>query len=265
MVIVILPAFNEEEALPLLLERVQDAMTENGLTYRVIVVNDGSGDGTARVVDDLAGRMPVSRIDHERNRGLGEAVRTGLLRAVAEADEVSIMDAAWVLPNLNLARYDSLYLRPTGVSFRAVTGAGNRAGRRIEQTEFPIADQHKLAMRTDFEQAFREEFSAIAANPVSAVPGRRVLMAQGFLVDVVSSLPPDEPGTEYIQNLNWEATIVLELRDSMSDDIVARTVERERIQEIVDSDFVREQIRQLTSRWARLLHTRFDELSAIAR
>jgi hypothetical protein len=178
---------------------------------------------------------------------------------------VSIMDAAWVLPNLNLARYDSLYLRPTGVSFRAVTGAGNRAGRRIEQTEFPIADQHKLAMRTDFEQAFREEFSAIAANPVSAVPGRRVLMAQGFLVDVVSSLPPDEPGTEYIQNLNWEATIVLELRDSMSDDIVARTVERERIQEIVDSDFVREQIRQLTSRWARLLHTRFDELSAIAR
>jgi hypothetical protein len=178
---------------------------------------------------------------------------------------VSIMDAAWVLPNLNLARYDSLYLRPTGVSFRAVTGAGNRAGRRIEQTEFPIADQHKLAMRTDFEQAFREEFSAIAANPVAAVPGRRVLMAQGFLVDVVSSLPPDEPGTEYIQNLNWEATIVLELRDSMSDDIVARTVERERIQEIVDSDFVREQIRQLTSRWARLLHTRFDELSAIAR
>jgi dolichol-phosphate mannosyltransferase len=91
MVIVILPAFNEEEALPLLLERVQDAMTENGLTYRVIVVNDGSGDGTARVVDDLAGRMPVSRIDHERNRGLGEAVRTGLLRAVAEADERDIV------------------------------------------------------------------------------------------------------------------------------------------------------------------------------
>jgi len=177
----------------------------------------------------------------------------------------SIMDAAWVVPNLNLTRYNELYLRPTGVSFRAVAGAANRAGRRIEQTEFPITDEHKLAMRTDFEQAFREEFSAIAASPVSTVPGRRVLMVQGFLVDVVSSLPPDEPGSEFIQNLSWETTIVLELRDSMSDNILARTVERERVQEIVDSDFVREQIRQLTHRWGRLLHTRFDELSAIAR
>lgn len=213
------------------------------------------------VVVTLAGLPLLAHVQPLLETGTDAEITEDGLHRVA----VSLMDAAWVLPNLNLARYDSLYLRPTGVSFRAVTGAGNRAGRRIEQTEFPIADQHKLAMRTDFEQVFREEFSAIAANPVSAVPGRRVLMAQGFLVDVVSSLPPDEPGTEYIQNLNWEATIVLELRDSMSDNIVARTVERERIQEIVDSDFVREQIRQLTARWARLLHTRFDELSAIAR
>lgn len=91
MVIVILPAYNEEEALPLLLERVQESMRENGLEYRVIVVNDGSADGTAGVVDELKGRMPVSRIDHETNRGLGEAVRTGLLRAVAEADERDIV------------------------------------------------------------------------------------------------------------------------------------------------------------------------------
>lgn len=87
----ILPAYNEEEALPLLLERVQESMAENGFEYRVIVVNDGSSDGTAAVVDELARRMPVSRIDHDRNRGLGEAVRTGLLRAVAEAGERDVV------------------------------------------------------------------------------------------------------------------------------------------------------------------------------
>jgi hypothetical protein len=65
--------------------------------------------------------------------------------------------------------------------------------------------------------------------------------------------------------LAWQATIVLELRDSMSDDILARTVESERVQELVDSDFVREQTRQLAQRWARLLHTRFDEVVSIAR
>ena len=91
MVIVILPAYNEEKALPLLLGRVQDSMKENGLDYRVIVVNDGSSDGTARVVDELSASMPVTRIDHERNRGLGEAVRTGLLRAVAEAESRDIV------------------------------------------------------------------------------------------------------------------------------------------------------------------------------
>jgi hypothetical protein len=89
-------------------------------------------------------------------------------------------------------------------------------------------------------------------------------MVQGFLVDVSSDLPPAETGTAFIQNLSWEATIVLELRDSMSDDILARTVERERVQEIVDSGLLPEQMRQLVRRWARLLHTRFDELTAIA-
>ena len=78
MVTVILPAYNEEEALPLLLERVQESMEEAGLEYRVLVVNDGSSDGTAAAVDRMAERMPVARIDHESNRGLGEAVRRAL-------------------------------------------------------------------------------------------------------------------------------------------------------------------------------------------
>jgi hypothetical protein len=187
-----------------------------------------------------------------------EVSEDGLHRVAA-----SIMDAAWVVPELDLRRYDSLFLMPTGVSFRGVD-AGNRAGRRIEQTEFGITDKLRFEMRGYFQQVFREEFSAVARYPVSPVPGRRVVMAQGFLVDVTSGLPPGEAGTEFIQNLNWEATIVLELRDSMSDEILARTVERERVQELVDSDFVNEQVRQLVRRWARLLHTRFDELTAIA-
>lgn len=177
----------------------------------------------------------------------------------------SIMDAAWVVPDLDLSRYDSVYVRRTGVSFRPGGDSSNRAGQRIEHTDFAVPDDLKLELRSVFEQNFRDEFSKVDGMPASAVPGRRVLMAQGFLVDVSTSLPPDEAGTEFIQNLAWQATIVLELRDSMSDDILARTVESERVQELVDSDFVREQIRQLAQRWARLLHTRFDEVVGIAR
>jgi dolichol-phosphate mannosyltransferase len=91
MVIITLPAYNEEKALPLLLGRVAEAMRENQFEYRVIVVNDGSSDGSAAVVDELKGSMPLERIDHEINRGLGEAVRTGLLRALEDADEHDII------------------------------------------------------------------------------------------------------------------------------------------------------------------------------
>ena len=96
MIVLILPAYNEEEALPLLLERVQESMEENALDYRVWVVNDGSSDGTAACVDQMKSRMPVDRIDHEVNRGLGDAVRTGLLRAVSECgprDIIVTMDS----------------------------------------------------------------------------------------------------------------------------------------------------------------------------
>ena len=96
MIIVTLPAYNEAPSLRALLEALRKSMQEHGFAYRVILVNDGSIDGTPAVAEDLAGCMPLERIDHAENRGLGEAVRTGLLRAVelAGADDVVVtMDA----------------------------------------------------------------------------------------------------------------------------------------------------------------------------
>jgi dolichol-phosphate mannosyltransferase len=91
MVIITLPAFNEEHTLPVLLERTREAMAENDIEYRVIVVNDGSTDGTAAVVDRLATDMPITRIDHPTNRGLGETIRTGLMTALDGASDRDII------------------------------------------------------------------------------------------------------------------------------------------------------------------------------
>jgi dolichol-phosphate mannosyltransferase len=96
MIIVTLPAYNEEPSLRALLEALRESMREQRFTYRVILVNDGSTDGTPTVAEDLAGSMPLERIDHAENRGLGEAMRTGLWRAVRVAgddDIVVTMDA----------------------------------------------------------------------------------------------------------------------------------------------------------------------------
>jgi dolichol-phosphate mannosyltransferase len=91
MVIVTLPAYNEAQTLPTLLERIREAMEENRIEYRVIVVNDGSTDGTAESVDRMRDALPITRIDHEVNRGLGEAIRTGLFAAIEGADDRDII------------------------------------------------------------------------------------------------------------------------------------------------------------------------------
>jgi len=91
MVIVVLPAYNEEQTLPPLLEAIREAMEENSISYRVIVVDDGSTDGTANAVDKAQDRIPVMRVDHAVNRGLGEAVRTGLLRSLEGASDRDII------------------------------------------------------------------------------------------------------------------------------------------------------------------------------
>jgi dolichol-phosphate mannosyltransferase len=91
MVIITLPAYNEEQTLPTLLERIREAMEENAIEYRVIVVNDGSTDATGETVDLLRDTMPLTRIDHAHNRGLGETIRTGLQAAIEGAKDRDII------------------------------------------------------------------------------------------------------------------------------------------------------------------------------
>jgi len=91
MVIITLPAYNEARTLPALLGAIRQSMQENGIEYRVVIVNDGSTDDTAAVANSLAGEMPITVIEHGENRGLGEAIRTGLLGALEGADPRDII------------------------------------------------------------------------------------------------------------------------------------------------------------------------------
>jgi len=91
MVIITLPAYNEAATLPPLLRAIREAMAENEIAYRVIVVDDGSSDGTAKVARDLARQMPLQLIEHEQNRGLGDSIRTGLLSALEDAVDRDII------------------------------------------------------------------------------------------------------------------------------------------------------------------------------
>jgi len=86
---VVIPAYNEEERIPPTLERVADYFRAFGRPAEILVVNDGSRDGTARVVRALAGKLSTGQIEirlleNPGNQGKGYSVRHGMLEARGE-------------------------------------------------------------------------------------------------------------------------------------------------------------------------------------
>jgi glycosyltransferase involved in cell wall biosynthesis len=79
---IVLPAFNEEGNIRKAVTRSTATAQRLCLEHEVIVVDDGSRDGTASIVQELAATDPrVRLIQHEHNLGYGEALRTGFRAA----------------------------------------------------------------------------------------------------------------------------------------------------------------------------------------
>nr|HEX4316169.1 dolichyl-phosphate beta-glucosyltransferase [Kofleriaceae bacterium] len=79
---IIVPAYNEEHRLLPTLEKLQAFLVAQPLRYEIVVVDDGSRDGTAALVERTAETMPSLRLVRQTpNRGKGAAVRMGMLAA----------------------------------------------------------------------------------------------------------------------------------------------------------------------------------------
>ena len=94
MLYVLLAAYNEEQNLPGMFADIQKERWP--FDYRIIVVNDGSTDGTHRTAAAYTAQFPLTIIDHDRNQGLGAALRTGfsyLNSAMSDTDVAVVLDA----------------------------------------------------------------------------------------------------------------------------------------------------------------------------
>ena len=84
---VIIPIFNEKDTLKEIISRVQ----ETGIPNEIILVDDGSSDGTINIVKEYEGKEGFRIIIHNKNQGKGAAVRSGL--KAATGDVLLIQDA----------------------------------------------------------------------------------------------------------------------------------------------------------------------------
>ncbi|HEM6089852.1 TPA: glycosyltransferase family 2 protein [Streptococcus suis] len=91
MISVIVPCYNEEEAIPYFYEAMEKVRKEMGDRFEYIFVNDGSKDGTLKVLRQLAGQDQVVRyLSFSRNFGKEAALYAGL--QAATGDLVTVMD-----------------------------------------------------------------------------------------------------------------------------------------------------------------------------
>ena len=89
---IVIPCYNEEERLPRTIEQIERYLEAKDLSYELILVDDGSTDGTRLVMDAAAERNRFVRLEAlPRNRGKGRALAEGV--AVARGAQILVTDA----------------------------------------------------------------------------------------------------------------------------------------------------------------------------
>ncbi|WKZ65647.1 MAG: glycosyltransferase family 2 protein [Flavobacteriales bacterium] len=84
---IVIPAYNEERTIHLILDKVRDAVLDQGIAKEVIIVNDGSTDGTVQAVKrymDANPSMGIKFYEQPRNMGKGAAIHRGIQEAKGE-------------------------------------------------------------------------------------------------------------------------------------------------------------------------------------
>jgi len=185
---IILPCYNEEKNLEKLLESIDKAL-RNIFPYQVIAVNDGSSDGTGKILRKLSARYPVMMVEHPENKGLSEALKTGfkvVLKKFSDEDYVVVMDS----DNTHDPKYIPLMVRASG-DFDIVIGS--RYVKYGKQINVP---PHRILMsRTinrligllikvnikDFTSGYRC-FKALTIKELFKTFGEKIIESNGFEV-----------------------------------------------------------------------------------
>ena len=170
---------------------------------------------------------------------------------------------AWMRPGFTLAGYTKIMLIGAGIEYRPVKPVSRSASSTTSQ--FPLTDEQKERLRSVVSDAFKTELAQSQKFQLVDQPGSDVLTIWGGLVDVVSNVPPDAVGRSsiYLSSVG-QATLVIEIRDSESNAVLVRIIDRRAAQTpgiAQRSTPVQNwaEVQQLARTWATQLRTGLDD------
>ena len=177
-------------------------------------------------------------------------------------------DDAWARPGADISQYSKIMLQGVGIEYRPGGESGRLHNIRRGGDYFELTETQKKNLREIMRQAFLEELAKSEHFTIVGEAAPDVLLIRGGLFDVVSYVPPQSIGrSEIYLSRVGEATLVLEIRDSISEAIIARTVDRRAAENAFgmrESNRVNNaaEVQRLTKTWARLLRERLDSYAA---
>ena len=122
---IVIPCYNEEQRLPRTIDRIEGYLDTRHASYELILVDDGSLDGTRMIMEAAAERNPRVRVEGlARNRGKGRALAVGV--NAAKGDEILVTDADLSTPIEELEKLQAALNGGAGV---AIASRALRASR----------------------------------------------------------------------------------------------------------------------------------------
>lgn len=190
-----------------------------------------------------------------QSKPIGEVNIEGLQQVPARNFE-----AAFLRPGVTFADYSKLMVKELELAFRTPDR---------EQNQFPLGEDQKTRFRAEMATAFGEELGKLQNVEIVTEPGPDVLALHVRVQDIVARAPGRRVGgagrAGFALETVGELTLVLELRDSESDEVLVRVFDRQAVEgaamvsgESVVSTW--EGVERLVGRWASRAREGLDRL-----
>ena len=174
----------------------------------------------------------------------------------------AVMPNAWINTESDITQYARAFVMPTVVMYRDLRPPSHSSWADMNRSAFPLSEHMQKRLQESFGESFHEMMDGQRVFEVADALGRDVVLVRGYLTDVATGMPLDLAGSDVdVVRWAWEANLIIELRDSMTDDVLFRAADRQRIEGPLDPDTLFGLAPQVTRRWSRIMVDRLQELS----